>query len=314
VEDANAARWRVGTASDQRVLFIEPISIEPISTVGRHSPEKCSSHVGLRLVMKYRLARAGVGNRGLETRLPSPRRENVMINRGLASICLLLLGIGTGSALAQDADFLYLGNLAYSRGQYDIAIREYTQVLSEIGGNRSAAHYNIGVCYQHMEQFNEAVEHYRSAIQIREGRYPVASYALGVTLEQLGRLAEAKEAFRQAVKSSGGSYIAATFEIGLISMQQGELDEAAVAYHQAMNGSGKNAASCHNNLGIVLALSGDYGQAEREFMVALKQSRGKLAEARQNLALCKQLYAAPALVAALRVSTRGMQLVTLSGG
>jgi Flp pilus assembly protein TadD len=81
-----------------------------------------------------------------------------------------------------------------------------------------------------------------------------------------------------------------------------------------MNGSGKNAASCHNNLGIVLAMSGDYGQAEREFMVALKQSRGKLTEARQNLALCKQLYAAPALVAALRLSTTRMQPVAPAGG
>jgi tetratricopeptide (TPR) repeat protein len=262
----------------------------------------------------YRIRPARPLYRADQHRHRSEKGKDSMIKRGLAFIYfVLLLGIGSVSAFGQNPDSLDLGNLAYSRGQYDIAISEYTRVLSEIGGNRSAAHYNIGVCYQHMERFNEAIEHYRSAIKIREDRYPVASYALGVTLEELGRPAEAKEAFRQAVKAAGGSYPAAAFEIGLLSQQQGDLDEAAHAFRAAMNGSGKNAASCHNNLGIVLALSGDYGQAEGEFMVALKQSRGKLAEARRNLALCKQLYAAPALVAELQASKNMMQAITPAG-
>jgi tetratricopeptide (TPR) repeat protein len=202
------------------------------------------------------------------------------------------------------ADHLAFGNLAYLRGQYQLAITEYNQVLSEIGGNRSTAHYNIGVCYQHMERLNEAADHYEAAIEMREGRYPVASYALGVTLEGLGRLEEAKQAFQQAIRASGGSNSAATFEIGLISQAQGDLAAAARAYKDAIPASsGRNAASCHNNLGIVLAISGEYSQAEREFMVAVNQSRGKLVEARRNLALCKQLHDSPGLLASLRVSS-----------
>lgn len=240
-----------------------------------------------------------------------------MLRRGVVCLFSLILMVGAGATAngqgRDAADHFQLGNLAYNRGQYQLAITEYQQVLSEIGGNRSAAHYNIGVCYQHMERLNAALDHYKSAIDMREGRYPVASYALGVTLEELGRLEEAKEAFRQAIRASGGSNAAATFEIGLISHAQGDFAAAARAYKEAMIGSvGKNAASCHNNLGIVLAVSGNYREAEHEFMVALKQSHGKLVEAGQNLALCKQLYAAPALLAELRVSNTRMQIIEVA--
>src|SRR6516165_7779984 len=101
-----------------------------------------------------------------------------MLKWGLVCLFSSILMMAAGAAAngqGRDAeDHFALGNLAYQRGQYQLAIIEYEHVLTEIGGNRSAAHYNIGVCYQHMEQLNPALDHYKSAIDMREGRYPAA--------------------------------------------------------------------------------------------------------------------------------------------
>lgn len=220
------------------------------------------------------------------------------MKKGLTLALLLLTCSGT-AAVAQvgglDAkDAIRRGNERYRRGEYEAAIREYSEVTWAKGAVYAQALYNIGVCDFELARTDEAIRMYRRAVFASGGRYPKALYALGVALESSGRLADARAAYQQAIATSDGTYTEARlavahYKLGLLNAYEGDYEGAAALFREAVARSKDRFPPAHNNLGVMLALAGRVAEAEPEFEIALRQSNADFGEAAHNLGLCRTL-------------------------
>ena len=71
-----------------------------------------------------------------------------------------------GGDAAQEA--IQRGNDAFARGQYELAMLEYQEVLLGFTSHYPTARYNIGVCHYKLGRAKEAIESYERAIGLTE--------------------------------------------------------------------------------------------------------------------------------------------------
>ena len=213
-----------------------------------------------------------------------------------------VLGQGSDSS---SSDAIRRGNERFSRGEYQLAIKEYGRVSPDAGETYATALYNTGVCFYELWNTTEAISYYRKAVASRLGRYPAALHALGAALRDEGQIAEAKQAIDQSIRTSGGRYAPAHYLSALMAMSEGDHQRAATAFKRSIDAFKAERKdrfpAGHNNLGVALARMGRLAEARRAFEIALRQSEGEFEEATHNLKLCSSLLAkAPGTLASLK--------------
>ena len=109
-------------------------------------------------------------------------------------ICLLVLTlifILTGPAFSQtSSDKLVFdeATIHAREGRYPEALEKYRGLLPSVKKAESAAkvHFNIGICFYHLGQFENAAADYREAIST-DRAYQKAFYTLGIVQAALGK-------------------------------------------------------------------------------------------------------------------------------
>ncbi len=214
--------------------------------------------------------------------------------RILSFVFIIVFAISVSAQTKQAKKLFKDGTQAARTGNYEKALRDYQKavLLSEndktVINFLSKTHFNIGVCFYHLNRQTEAVKELNKAIELSEGNYHKAFYVLGMAETELKNWRNATAAFRKAVnlKINDGE---AWFDLGLALLEEKNFGEAEKAFQNSIRYKSVAAADAHNNLGVILALKGDFVSAEKEFKVALRKSSGKSAEAQSNLQFC-ELY------------------------
>jgi Flp pilus assembly protein TadD len=176
--------------------------------------------------------------------------------------------------------------------QYEQAIEKYRTTLlraeNELAGDEILAriHFNIGVCYYHLKNFEKAAVELHEAIKLSRGTYQKAFYTLGMAHNDLKNWRQAEIAFRKAIelKFDDGE---AWFDLAFVFLREEKFVQAEKAFRKSIKYKSRNAADAHNNLGGISALKHDFVLAEKEFQTALKKSDGKSNEAENNLRICR---------------------------
>ena len=111
----------------------------------------------------------------------------------LLSIAFLFAFGLSGSAQSPTADLFSGGARQIRAGQFDAALENYKTALAVAEnkyankGYRARLHYNVGVCYFHLDKFELAADHFKRAILLKTD-YSLAYYALGMTKIQEQKL------------------------------------------------------------------------------------------------------------------------------
>ena len=112
------------------------------------------------------------------------------MKKNFLSLFALFCGLNVS---AQSAD-LFSGAAEQIRaGQFDTALERYKTALSLAENKyadkdyRARLHYNVGVCYFHLDKFDLAADHFKHAILLKTD-YSLAYYALGMTKIQAHKL------------------------------------------------------------------------------------------------------------------------------
>lgn len=177
-------------------------------------------------------------------------------------------------------------------GNYESAIENYQKAVL-LSQNKKTdntfqtrIHFNLGVCFFHLQRNAEAVGALTEAVKLSRGKYQKAFYALGMAHGAMKNWQTAATAFRQAVrlKHDDGE---AWFDLALVLLKEKDFDAAAAAFQNAVKYKSIGSADAHNNLGVIYALKDDFSAAEKEFKTALIESNGKSIEAQNNLQFCK---------------------------
>ena len=149
-----------------------------------------------------------------------------------------------------------------TRGKVDEAIAAYEQV-SEAGGERPAAHFNLGLLYQEQLRFDEATAQFEQTVSHPE--YKLGShFALGECYRARGRVDEALEHFIEVLKI-----------VDLATVQHGQADDLIYLYENladvhVIKGDRELAAKFTNSLVTFLS---DKGWEDK-----VKQARERLDE------------------------------------
>jgi tetratricopeptide (TPR) repeat protein len=113
----------------------------------------------------------------------------------LLSFALLFVLVLNVSAQSASADILSEGARLLRTGQFDEALETYRTALTAAENKyadkdyRARLHYNVGVCYLHLDEFDLAADHFKRAILLKTD-YSLAYYALGVAKVQAHKLRE----------------------------------------------------------------------------------------------------------------------------
>jgi len=102
------------------------------------------------------------------------------------------------------------------------------QRKTQTASQPSTAQYNLGWCYNDLEQYAEAVEELRKAVQLRTN-YPEAHNEMGYALHQLGSFAEAIQEYQIAIGQKT-DYASAHYNLGMSYVAMGNRDAALAQY------------------------------------------------------------------------------------
>ncbi|MEP6923845.1 MAG: tetratricopeptide repeat protein [Pyrinomonadaceae bacterium] len=202
-------------------------------------------------------------------------------------IFIFLLTITASAQTARNA--FEKGTQAAAAGNYPEALKQYQKALEQ--NNPSAdflakTHYNIGVCFYHLNQPAVAIEEYAKAIELSGVNYQKPFRARAMAYVELKNWQAAKKSFGEALslnQHDGESW----FDLAMVSVAEKDYDSAADAFRQAIINNSVDLPASHNNLGVISALKGDFPSAEKEFEQSLLESRGSFALAESNLAFCR---------------------------
>ena len=198
-------------------------------------------------------------------------------------------------------------------GRFRDALERYKTALflaeNEYAGKgfRSRIHYNVGVCYFHLDRLDEATNHFKRSILLDTG-YTRAHYALGMAQSRKRAWKAATVSFRSALGSDPRNG-EAWFDLAFASLALNDLESAASAFAQSIAFGSRDSALSHNNIGVILAMKGDLARAEARFENAIALSNGRLYEAKRNLEFSRTKRFAPPELTALQYVGREVGLV-----
>jgi tetratricopeptide (TPR) repeat protein len=157
-------------------------------------------------------------------------------------------------------------------GDYDSALREYSDVLRRSADNKEGW-YGVGEVMEKTNKFSQSQAAYQKAASYG---YSAAEVNLG-----LGRVAAAQKQYAEALVLLERSYQAnpknnaPLIEQGNVYVQQGKWDEAQAVLQKAtiVGGDNKKVARISYLSGLSYSRQKKYPQAEKALMDALKQDR-----------------------------------------
>ena len=187
------------------------------------------------------------------------------------------------AVLARDpehADSLHhLGIIATQTGRHELAAELICRAIA-FNGRVPEFHYNIGIAFGALGQFDRAVAHNRKAVELKPD-YVAALINLGKALLAQHHTGEAIDAYRRAVALAPDAPPAL---LGLANAlaDAGRLDDAVAQYRNILSLSPDD-ADAHNNLGTLFASQGQLDDAVSSYRQALRLNPN-LAAAEFNLA------------------------------
>ena len=182
-----------------------------------------------------------------------------------------------------------LGNLAYLRGEYAEAERQYHAALTlnkQLGNQAGIAtsYHQLGMLAQRQGNHPEAERQYHAALTINEQLGDQANMAtsyhqLGILAQQQGNYPEAERQYHAALtlnKQLGNQANMATnyLQLGTLAQDRGDYPEAeriyrAVLATKELLGNQAGIATSHHHLGMLAQQQGNYPEAERQYHAAL---------------------------------------------
>src|ERR1043165_5505071 len=161
--------------------------------------------------------------------------------------------------------------LAPQPGRKDAAVELIGKALA-VNDRVPEFHYNIGLAYGALRQFDKAAAHNRRAVALKPDHVQ-AHLNLGNAMNALGRPDEALASYQRAVTlrpSPEGHY-----NIANVLAELGRFDEAIGEYRRALALRPDYAEAC-NNLGLALTARGALAEAAASFQRALTLKPGLL--------------------------------------
>jgi tetratricopeptide (TPR) repeat protein len=178
-----------------------------------------------------------------------------------------------------------LGNVAYLRGDYAAAARQYQKaigILERLGDQAGMAtsYHQLGMLAQRQGEYEEAARQYQRSLDIEEQMGDQAGIA--ATYHQLGNVAYlrgdyagAGAQYRRSLDIEEGlgdqAGMAASFgQLGMLAHDEENFEEAARQYQRALDtfkrlGDQANMAKSYHQLGMLAQHQGDYGEAARQY-------------------------------------------------
>lgn len=206
-------------------------------------------------------------------------------------IFLILLGASAQAQPSRDA--FEKGARAASNGNYRLALKHYQKSLEQFRSAENLPadfpakiHYNIGVCFFHLNQLTNALERYSAAIKLSGGKYQKAFRARAMAQVELKNWGAARADFERALlldQGDGESW----FDLAMVFVREKDYARAAAAFQESIANKSVGSAAGHNNLGVILALEGNFNRAEKAFEKALLESKVEFVEAKNNLKFCR---------------------------
>ena len=166
-----------------------------------------------------------------------------------------------------------LADMKLSKGQYEVAIREYWRSL-ELYPDDAETYFGLAEAYRRKGLYGDAEAQLRKALRLDPSHHE-ARLNLGAVLLQQERWAESIAVNQVLVDDP--MFIRpsrALVNIGWGHYQLGDLSSAKAAFVEALSGAGTN-LQAHLNLGIVLYDQGDVVEAIRHFQAAVDLSEAR---------------------------------------
>lgn len=171
-----------------------------------------------------------------------------------------------------------MGSALVRRGEFDEAIKHYTEVL-RIRPDYAAAHNNLGNAFLKSGRVEESLPHFSKALELNPG-YAEAHYNMATALARQDQLQEAIQHFSEVLRLQPG-FAEAHNNLGNALARQKRLDQAIEHYAKALQAH-PDYADAHNNWANALVEQGKLKEAIDHYSVALK-IRPDFVEARRNL-------------------------------
>jgi predicted O-linked N-acetylglucosamine transferase (SPINDLY family) len=124
-----------------------------------------------------------------------------------------------------------LGVICFEKGEFAESIRLISRAI-EIDPKFSAAHYNLGKCYEKLQDSEKAINSYSTSIQL-EPNNAEAYFGIGNSLFDLRRYEEAVESYDKAITLRPG-YADALGNRGNVLKKLKRYDEALASYDSAL--------------------------------------------------------------------------------
>jgi len=166
----------------------------------------------------------------------------------------------------------------HEKNNFKIAQNLYQEIL-KINPNHSETHYNLGLIFQRLGEFDKARNFYKKAIQVKP-KYVDALNNLGLMFKELNDAKNAKRCYEKAIHINT-KHVPAIFNLGILFRELGEFQKAANCYEKVIK-IRPNFIKAHNNIGNVFKKMGNDAKAIKHFEKALKINPN-LIEAQVNI-------------------------------
>ena len=127
--------------------------------------------------------------------------------------------------------------------------------------NDAKAHFNLGLAYNELGQYQDAIPHYEETIRISPTHPKIydAHWGLGSTYSKLGQHQEAIASYKEALRIKPGHAVA-LLNLESAYDELGQYKEAITSYKEALR-TEPDFAKTHYGLGRVYIKSGRYQEA-----------------------------------------------------
>ncbi|MEQ8469842.1 MAG: tetratricopeptide repeat protein [Marinoscillum sp.] len=112
----------------------------------------------------------------------------------------------------------------HDAGEYELAVEAYQHALY-LNDSSSLAHYEIGMTYMYMKEYEKSLKHVNIVIALNDGSLLPAYLTKGNCLDALGRSEEALKSYEFALKNLGEDYLL-YYNLALTHYNLGNLDKA----------------------------------------------------------------------------------------